>query len=198
VKRGVLLCLLLLGACTTGSPVSVGSPVQPSAVSNGPPPAPSDAFVRTCRSSVFGTLGHGWRQDSVNLGRIAFVGMERLATASAKTFDEPVKILAVVKAGTSVTVQVTASEAGAVSLFYDLSKFNPGSTVESGDSAVTFVPCKPGKSPFEEFGASGHATQFNGGFIVSRPECVAVDVFVPNDVPRRRWVSFGAGPHCES
>jgi hypothetical protein len=200
VKATPLLGLLLIGvvsACTTAGSSSPPHAVPARPTSAAPPSSPAeDAFVRTCRSSVYGTLGDGWRRDSVVIGPLAFVGMRLLATAPRKTFDRPVKVLAVVRAGPAVTVQVTTHEPGAAALLYDPANDNTARDVDGGEEVVRFVPCKPGGSPFERFGASGRTTQFNGGFIVTGPQCVALDVTVRDTASIRRWVSFGAGSRC--
>jgi hypothetical protein len=67
--------------------------------------------------------------------------------------------------------------------------------VSEGDSAVTFEPCKPGRSPIGGK-AADRPTQFNGAFIVDGPGCVLVQVRVPGDPPVQRSVPIGAGQVC--
>jgi hypothetical protein len=198
-KRIFVLVMVLLGGCTPAE-TSTTTPATPATLaSDAAEAAEVSAFIRDCDSSVYGRLGQGWREDAVVIGPIAFIGLPSLATSPERRFEprkgqeRSEKVLALVRAGPPVTVRV--APAGQVALLYDPSRFN-AHNVADGDRVVRFVPCEPGESPYEDFGASGRSTQFNGGFVVAGSRCAALDVAVGGEAAGRAWVSFGAGDLC--
>jgi hypothetical protein len=191
-----------LAACTGEKPAG-----RPAATTTAPAapttaaPGPAGAFVRTCRDSVYGDLGNGWRARSVVVGPLALVVLQDAATQPASDFRrrdssyQGLKALAVVEAGAIVTVTVPAAERRHLALLYDPATWREDNRyrIADGDTAVTFRSCPPAQTPP---GAGG--TQFNGGFLVAGPRCATLEVSTPAwKAPRRVTVSFGAG-RCRS
>ena len=157
---------------TTGTPVS-----QP-------------AVVRTCESSVYGTLDTaGWRQHSIVAGPITFYYADGYAQQPASEYA-PVpgngdryrgqKMLALVRPGATATVVVPEAEQAFAALLYDPADWNDRNAyrMDEGESAVTFRACKEGQgSP--SGGPLNAMTQFNGGFVVAGARCVPLDILVP-------------------
>jgi hypothetical protein len=173
-----------LAACTSetsaGRPAATAvAPAAPATAAPGPP----GAFVRTCESSVYGDLGHGWRKRSVVVGPLAFVGLRDAATQPASDFRrrdgryQGLKALVVVQAGATVTLVVPAAERRHLSLLYDPDTWDEvnGYRIADGDTAVTFRSCPSAQTPL---GADG--TQFNGGFLVDGPRCATLEVSTPS------------------
>lgn len=154
---------------------------------------PRDAFVRSCETRVYGTLGRDWRSRSVIVGPIAFVGAPGYADYRPRDLvsgrrHHTVKVLVVVASGQTVTVEVAPEAAARASLAYDPDDFDP-ERVDGGHSAVTFSACPEATSLT---GRSG--TQFNGGIVVSEPGCVPLLVRLNGaGSPRRSVVSVGGG-----
>jgi hypothetical protein len=187
-----------LAACTAAAPAdrpaaTTAAPAAPAAAAPGSP----GAFVRTCRDSVYGDLGGGWRARSVVAGPLAFAALRDAATQPAADFRrrggyyQGIKALAVVAAGATVTVTVPVAERRHLALLYDPAAWREDGRyrLADGDTAVTFRSCPPAQTPL---GAGG--TQFNGGFLVDGPRCATLEVATPAwTAPRRVTVSFGAG-----
>jgi hypothetical protein len=116
----------------------------------------------------------------------------RLSLASPSLFKpvgrdkdhyEPDKILALVRSGSVVTLEVPEDQRD-VSLLYDPERWGRRSfRVADGDRAVTFHGCKSSDDP----------TQFNGGFVVAGPRCATLNVIPSGRKPIPLVVSFGAG-----
>src|SRR5205809_4769012 len=190
----VLAGMALFAACTGGSsPDTRGSgpsatPTTPSATS-----PPAEPFVRTCEDNVYGDLGFDWRDRSVVVGAIAFVGLPFAATAPRSDFTpdkggfKRVKALAVVDRGTEVTVIIPPDERGHVALVYDPAAFD-STQIADGETSVNFHACGKGEGGFPG------PTQFNGGFIVDGPQCATIDVLnAANGLWKRVNVAFGRG-----
>ena len=181
------ICAVLLTAnCTSGT-----SEEAPSAEEGHSPASPdAGAFIRPCESSVFGDLGAGWRGDAVLAGPVAFVGArgyeddpKRSFVAHGPRMATAHKVLAVVVGDRPVIVSVQTRDAA---LFYDPSKWGQSNHVafRRGDEVTRFEPC---------IGDAQRSTQFNGGFLVRRPTCVAVRVQIEGGRARVVSLSFGAG-----
>ncbi len=131
------------------------------------------------------------------MGPVTFVGLDAYASAKPDSLlpsdgkDPHAKVIAVVRTGEPVTVRV--APAGQVALEYDL-EAHPR-VVAQGDTAVTFMPCRPGKSPYDA-ASTERMTQFNGGFILAGPGCVDLEVQPKGSGPLSRSVAFGAGETC--
>jgi hypothetical protein len=164
-------------------------------------PSPGGPFVRTCESSIYGDLGLDWRDRSVVVGPIAFVGLPGTATAPRRDFEplegggfRSIKALAVVDQGAEVTVTIAPEDRAHVSLLYDPSAFKDlnAYSIADGEGAVTFRACAKGEE--SPVGAPDGPTQFNGGFVVDGPQCAALDVLIAGrGLPKRVNVAFGRG-----
>lgn len=62
-----------------------------------------------------------------------------------------------------------------------------------GMPAVTFEACSADQPAFSYDGGVGPATGFAGGFRLSRPGCVPLEVRVAGEPPVRATVPFGVG-----
>ncbi len=183
-----LLLLTLLVACSSSGPAPTTPAPSPPVPS--PPPSLARAYERPCEESVFGTLGAHWRDRSLVVGPIAFVGLPAGAAEGSLgvhgTRAYPQKVLAVVDRGGPVTVSVAPEARAFAGLLYDPHRFPDGRVgLASTDVGVTFHPC----------GGDQRRTQFNGGILVLRPGCVVLDVSWP-DGHRRVPIPF-AGASCE-
>jgi hypothetical protein len=184
---------VLLAACG-GAGASGGASPSPSGVSTQgrkTTPSPAGSFVRTCESSVYGDLGKDWRDHSLVVGSIAFVGLPgagarpRAEFAPDKEGFKSWKSLAVVERGTEVTVAVPIVQRRHVALLYDPEAFNSHQMTD-GDTEVTFRACGA-ESAFQG------PTQFNGAFIVDGPQCATLEVTAGKGRVKRVQISFGRG-----
>jgi hypothetical protein len=189
------LVILLVAGCTSrGGPGGrqASTPSRPTS------PAPATTITaersttRTCETQIRTRLGPDWRKDGVVVGPLAFIPLARFANHHDLVFRNSLggpgfqQVKAVIEAGVTVTVRVAAEVRRVAALLYDTSAFAKANDylLDDGEQRVTFVACP------------GERTQFNGGFLVTRPSCVPLEVQVANALPRRVVVSFGAG-HCD-
>ena len=153
--------------------------------------APEPAFVRPCKTAVYGELRRGWPKRAVVAGPLALL---LTPDRRPKHFvpDAALKILAVVRAGARVTLAVPEAERQRISLLYDYSA--PGLNLSDGTSSVRFRACpRSGKYP-SPGGYPGRESQFNGGFFVRDAHCAAIEVWTEGRTnPIRRWLPFGVG-----
>jgi hypothetical protein len=162
-------------------------------------------FVRTCETSVFGTLdSRGWRAHSVFAGPLTFYYADQF-TAQPDSVFAPLagqdgyyagqKLLVLVRRGAVVTVVIPESIRREAALLYDPAAWNDRNAyrIEDGESAVTFKACKKGETA-PAGGPLNAMTQFNGGFVVAGARCVPLEVHVRGD---ERSISaalpFGSG-----
>ena len=155
-------------------------------------------YVRACSDSVHGTLGKGWRKDSVVVGPIAFVGAQAYKDGAHADFRKrkrgyPVqKILVVVEHGRDVIVRVPRHRRKRLGLSYDRALFNrQAMPVSKADYQVRFDACRNKKE--NPYGRKRN-TQFNGGFVVARAQCSVLNI-VKRGRGRigRAHLSFGMG-----
>lgn len=127
------------------------------------------------------------RRDFV-AGPITFYGLRdearrarthlRSAFRSQGDAYAPVKILAGVRAGTDVRVEIARASRHTAGMLY-------GSSVDRGrrfyarleetDSALLFTAC-PADEPRHDAGVVGAETTFSGGFVVTKPTCLRLRV----------------------
>jgi hypothetical protein len=154
-------------------------------------------FVRSCDSAVAGTLPRDWQRSSAVASPLTlfFFGEVRengrLSLASPSRFEpvagsddryEPDKVLALVRSGAVVTLEVPEDQRD-VSLLYDPQRWGRRSfRVADGDRSVTFHSCKGSDAP----------TQFNGGFVVAGPRCATLNIVPSSREPTPIVLSFGA------
>jgi hypothetical protein len=148
---------------------------------------PEPETVSSCRrGTVYGDLKPGWRKRAVVAGPLALL---LTPDRSPKHFspDGPVKVLALVDAGASVTLAVPEAERQRLSLLYGVA--GPGARswrLSDGTSSVRFTGC-PSDTEYP-----GRQSQFNGGFFVRDAHCAAIDVWIEGRAdPIRRWLPLG-------
>lgn len=149
--------------------------------------------VVTCSSRVSGVLSAGWREEGAGAGGLTFAHVTQYAapdpafSRSRDSLHPAIKLLAVVERGAVVRVVVPELEREDGALLYDDSIHHTTDgfvAIADGDPAVTFRGCVTSSVP----------TQFAGGFVVSGPRCLPLDVYSGSIVePERIVISFGAG-----
>jgi hypothetical protein len=183
--------------CVPCAPRSAGRSLLPV----GPFPGPFHVVeaapaVRDCASAVYGELAPDWPSHAFSLGPLSLLPFEPIASEPAARFGklrgtrrayEPVKVLALVRGDTPVTLAVPLDERSVVGIVYAvdaIGRVSDAKTVTAADAAVTFQPCTDPADPY---------TQFNGGFAVAGARCVRLDVRVQRqpDVMRLE-LPFGA------
>ena len=159
-------------------------PTQSSAPPSKPRLTRPAETIRDCRTAVYGRLPPTARDHLVAVGPLAVlvVGGERRGAVEP---PGPVKALALVRTGETVTVVVPEDERRRLSLLYD---FRAGPKrplrLADGASSVRFSAC----TRSEEW-ASGRPypdpkeTQFNGGFFVRDAHCAALESRLHRLVP---------------
>lgn len=170
-------------------------PTQSSAPPSKPRLTRPAETIRDCRTAVYGRLPPTARDHLVAVGPLAVlvVGGERRGAVEP---PGPVKALALVRTGETVTVVVPEDERRRLSLLYD---FRAGPKrplrLADGASSVRFSAC----TPSEEL-ASGRPypdpkeTQFNGGFFVRVAHCAALEVWVDGRAdPMSLTLGLGTG-----
>jgi hypothetical protein len=153
------------------------------------PPAPVVGCSQRVESGR-GPLPPAQKQD-LTIGPLTFRGAAKLADAPRGWFVPragrqfaTVKSGATVEAGRAVTVVVSPRDRAAVRLAY---------LRESG-SAIRFEPCRRSESAFSYDGVIGPRTGWAGGFLVTGPHCVRIEVWVDgHERPLRRTISLGKG-----
>jgi hypothetical protein len=183
----LLAPLLLIAACTPEAPTSASPRESPEPSEDGP-------FIRSCSSAVLGDLGPGWRQQAAVSGPIALLGVAAHRNARPRSFAPQGgrypswKVLVVVERGPSVTLMVSAFHDQPVRLLYDESVWRNANRyrLSEGDTAVTFEPCDDRR-----------VSQFNGSFLVPRPRCVLLEVWLEGERQARALeVPFGRNASC--
>jgi hypothetical protein len=167
--------------------------------------APQRAFVRTCETSVYGTLdSSAWERHSIIAGPLVFYYADQYAQQSASVFA-PIpgrngyytgqKLLVLVRRDAVATVVLPQSERRYVGLLYNPAAWNDHNAyrIEDGETAVRFKACKKGET-LPVGGPLDAMTQFNGGFVVAGARCLPLEVLVRGEqgtIPVT--LSFGAG-----
>jgi hypothetical protein len=181
LARTVLVASALLTGLGPSLAACDGGSKQPSAGNiDGPPPAET---VRDCPSAIYGeeinprTLG-----DAVVAGPLTLAIEAGWADRPARAFEPEwvLKVLAIVRAGESMTLVVPEAEQDRLSLLYDVSERGPRRPLRLSDGSwsVRFSACTsseewiPGK-PYPD----PQKTQFNGGFFVRGAHCASLDVW---------------------
>jgi hypothetical protein len=146
-------------------------------------------FVRTCDTSVFGTLDSpGWRAHSVIAGPLVFYYGDQFVEQPDSVFAPLAgqdgyyagqKLLVLVRRGAVVTVVIPESIRSDAALLYDPAAWNDRNAyrIEDGESAVTFKACKKGETA-PAGGPLMAMTQFNGSVVVAGARCVPLEVHV--------------------
>ena len=157
----------------------------------------SRTYTRSCADSVYGDLGDDWRDSSIVVGRLAFVGAKHFRDAPPRWFrpdDEgryrTHKIMVQIENGDDMIVRIPRRYRGKAGLVYDPALFGRRLKIRQADYQVTFDVCANiAENPY-----GAHVSQYNGGFVVARKRCVPVDVLADTGERMRRVrISFGAG-----
>jgi hypothetical protein len=150
---------------------------------------------------VQGELGPVTPPTDAVAGPIAFIGLNGYSQLAPRQLHarggkyNPVKVLAVVKAGWQVTAAVPGSERGSAALLYNPDAFSPGGPLpfSAGEHVVTFPNCGGTQSSW------GAGTQFNGALLVRTPMCVHLDITAvrgPARLTRQIAAPIGRSASC--
>lgn len=177
-----VLLVVLFTSCTSGA--------EPRDERSAPEPGAA-VLVRGCESAVFGDPNLG---NALVVGPLALVGIREAATLPTTAFRRrqgrypAIKILAVVRGPSDVTLAVHPNWRENVALLYDphAGGNRHGFRFAAGDERVTFESCARGEA------------QYNGGFLATRPDCVRLEIRSEGAEPMTGWVSLGAGLSCPS
>jgi hypothetical protein len=156
----------------------------------------ASTYTRTCSQVGSGGLAHDYRRHALLLGPVALGNVRSLQAG------EPLpgavgprrgayEVIAIVSAGADATLSVPRAEWPTVGVLYDPSKFRDDGAylLADLDHAVRFQACP---SPSFNHGVS----QFDGGFVVTRPQCV--HVLVTTSRGRVYRGEFAAAARCRS
>jgi hypothetical protein len=156
-------------------------------------PAPSVA-LRSCSMVGSGGLAPGYRRRALILGPLA------LANVSTYSARQPLpgevdgrygayEVIAIVNAGAAPTLTLPRSEWSTVGLLYDPAKLREDGAyrIRDLDQVVRFRACRAKRF-------NHGVSQFDEGFVVSRPQCVRFTVSTPNG--RTYEGSFPAAAPC--
>jgi hypothetical protein len=189
----------LLGRSDEDAVVSAAPP-------SGDPPRPN--AVRTCRTHIEGRLPPFNPRTDLQVGPVRFFGfraMSRRATRGKpgdwyEIRDRQYHILKTVtevRAGADVTVVIAPRSRASAGLLFDRNvKYGRwGIPYGERERAVRFRACAadhPASSPrFIRRRTIGPWTQFNGGWMFTRAQCLTLDVYVHGREPRRYVEPFG-------
>jgi hypothetical protein len=137
------------------------------------------------------------RPAEVAVGPLRFTGLARLASPRELRLDRTsgrygVKAGVLVPAGVRATLSVAPRARGWAALEY--APHLPGVARDpDGDPVVRFAACAADEPAFSFDGVVGPVTGFSGGFVLTRPGCLPLEVRVPGRPAVRAVVSFGAG-----
>ena len=128
--------------------------------------------VRTCSEVGSGGLAAGYRARALVLGPLAlsnlrtYEAIQPLPGHVGRRYGA-YEIIAVVRHGAKVTISLPRSEWATVGLLYDPSKFRDDGAYLIKDMAQVALleACK-------SVGFNHGVSQFDGGFVVTRPQCV--------------------------
>jgi hypothetical protein len=187
VSTALLAAVLLPLACDDAAPV-----------------APRPETVRDCRSAVYGEeIARSAMKDAVVAGPLTLVIAGEWVDLPARAYapDATLKVLAIVRAGETVTLVVPGADRDRLSLLYDVNEPGPRRPLRLSDGtrSVRFTACSQSDEwisgrPYPDT----RETQFNGGFFVRGAHCAPLHVWMKGqDVPARLWLPLGtAGRPC--
>jgi hypothetical protein len=128
--------------------------------------------VRSCSMVGFGGLQPGWRRRALIVGPLAFGDLRQFTAAQplpGRIGDRygAYEIIAIVQAGAQPVLSLPKSEWSSVGLLYDPGKFRDDGAyrLRDLDQVIRFQACR---SRNFNHGVS----QFDGGFVVTRRQCV--------------------------
>jgi hypothetical protein len=148
--------------------------------------------LQRCRDRVSSRLEHGWRDEALVVGPLAFTHAPHYAdpgrddvVANEEGKYPALKNLAVLDAGSIAVVVVPDEHRQSLALLYpglgviDSDGF---AALEDAERAVVFLACP------------GNRTQFAGSLLATKASCAHLDVWIDDaEEPERMPLSFGAG-----
>ena len=163
---------------------------------------------RDCPTHIEGRLPPADSHKDLTVGPVRFRGFRRTSrdalTGRPGDYFEirhgeyhGLKFITEVRAGTDVTVAIAPPSRDRARLLYDLHfKYGRyGIPFDQGERAVRFRACAADHAAFSPrfYGRRtvGPWTQFNGGFLFARPQCLRLDVYVRGKEGRRFVEPFG-------
>lgn len=155
-------------------------------------------MTRTCVTAVGGSLPSGWQSSSIHSGALTLFSFgQALARGRESTLPPSdlrpigdVKMLALVRPGSVVTMSVPPDEHTRLALAYAVGQ-SP-TAVAGGYRSTTFVACNQPSGAGS--GAAGW-TQFNGGLVAAGPQCATLEVH-SDQTPRQEIVLALGTRHC--
>ncbi|HEV3472096.1 MAG TPA: hypothetical protein VG408_02665, partial [Actinomycetota bacterium] len=128
---------------------------------------------------MHGELDEDWRDSSIVIGRLAFVGARDYRDAPSRWFRKrrdgtyrTHKIMIQIENGADMTVRIPKPHRRKSALAYDPALFNERLRIRDADYEVIFDVC----ANVVENPHRADVTQYNGGFVVARARCVPVNV----------------------
>jgi hypothetical protein len=163
--------------------------------------AAADPPVRACseRAEIGRPVG-GPGRDDVRVGPLFFAAAKLHADRPPAAFHPPrgethahVKVALIARASTRVTLVIPSAHRPVAGLAYRGGEPpRPPFTVANGGAAVRIRACRRDQRAFSYKGTVGRWTAFPGGFLLTGPACVPVEVRDRGRV-YRKTLSFGAG-----
>lgn len=191
VASVVLIALLGAGGCgrahRRAASADTGTGPRPEASGN--PSQIGPEVTRACGDAAYGRLGKGWRSDpdTIRAGPLYFVYARGNRTMARKAFRgrggryPGQKMLIVVLRGRTAALAVPTREQRRLALLYSATQEAlPAYSLREGETAVRFTAC------------SDRDTQFNGGLILTGPQCATLNVRAGRSRSRVS-IPFGTG-----
>src|SRR3954453_23291984 len=195
---GVMVAVVLLVDGGGGSPVvhgGSGAFVLHRASGSQP------VAVRSCASHIAGERLHADPRDDLVARPVTFHGLRAASRAAARAPSHafqskngeyrPLKVIADVEANALATVSIAPPDRGRARLVYRLpfpgGRRARGLRLAEGQVAVRFEGCPPSQGRFSSPGSVESRTQFSGGFLFSKPQCLRIDVYDRIGRTRRRY-----------
>jgi len=173
---------------------------------------PAVAVTRDCRTHIEGRLPPADPSADLTVGPVRFRGFRATSRFAIRDrgrgFFEirnreyhGLKFIAEVRAGADVVLAIAPENRDMAGLLYDrdvrYGRF--GIPFEEGERAVRFRACSadhPASSLLYGRRTIGAWTQFNGGFILTKAQCLRLDVYVRGGTARRYAEPFGRRGDC--
>jgi len=153
-------------------------------------------MTRTCVTAVGGSLPAGWQSSAIHSGALTLFsfgqvragGRESTLSSSDLRPVRDMKMLALVRPGSVVTISVPPDERTRLALAYAVGQ--APTDVAGGYRSTTFVACKEPSGVGS--GAAGW-TQFNGGLLAAGPQCATLDVHSNQEPGQEVVLALGTG-----
>jgi hypothetical protein len=104
-----------------------------------------------------------------------------------------IKVLVGIEAGRRVTVAIAPSSRRRAGLIYDARSKRGGPLLhlKETERAVEFRPCRPDEPRFQGNGTGGPRTDFAGGFLITKPHCLRLQVSAGGRPARDHVLAYG-------